>query len=134
MRSRPLSPHATVYRFQYTMIGSFAHRLSGVAMSVGLIVLACWLVAAARGAKAYAAASALLSGALLKALLALWLLAFCYHLFNGVRHLVWDLGYGFEKSEARRSFRVAIAAALILFVVLAWLLFARAGVAPGVAP
>lgn len=130
MSPRPLSPYVSVYRFQYTMIGSFTHRVTGVAMSVGLIVLTGWLIAAASGADAFAAASALLSGALFKALLALWLLAFCYHLFNGVRHLVWDLGYGYEKAEARRSFGMTIAAALILFAVLAWLLFARAGAAP----
>lgn len=130
MHPRPLSPHVSVYRFQYTMIGSFTHRVTGVAMAVGLIVLVGWLVAAASDAATFATATALLSGTLFKVLLALWLLAFCYHLFNGVRHLVWDLGYGYEKRDARRSYRVTIAAALILFAVLAWLLFARAGAAP----
>jgi len=130
MHPRPLSPHVSVYRFQYTMIGSFTHRVTGVAMAVGLIVLVGWLVAAASGAATFATATALLSGTVFKVLLALWLLAFCYHLFNGVRHLVWDLGYGYEKRDARRSYRVTIAAALILFAVLAWLLFARAGAAP----
>lgn len=130
MHPRPLSPHVSVYRFQYTMIGSFTHRVTGVAMAVGLIVLVGWLVAAASGAATFATATALLSGTVFKVLLALWLLAFCYHLFNGVRHLVWDLGYGYEKRDARRSYRVTIAAALILFAVLAWLLFARTGAAP----
>ena len=130
MHPRPLSPHLSVYRFQYTMIGSFTHRVTGVAMAVGLIVLVGWLVAAASGAATFATATALLSGTVFKVLLALWLLAFCYHLFNGVRHLVWDLGYGYEKRDARRSYRVTIAAALILFAVLAWLLFARTGAAP----
>lgn len=129
MRSRPLSPHASVYRFQYTMIGSFAHRATGVAMAVGLLVLVGWLVAAANGAEAYAVAVALLGSVFFKILLAGWLLAFCYHLFNGVRHLAWDLGFGYEKPEARRSFRAALIATLVLFVVLAWLLFAARGVA-----
>jgi succinate dehydrogenase / fumarate reductase cytochrome b subunit len=118
-----------VYRFQYTMIGSFAHRMTGMALSAGLLVLVAWLVAAANGAGAYASAVTLLSGAFFKGLLALWLLAFCYHLFNGVRHLVWDLGYGLEKHEARRSYRMAIGAALVLFAALAWFLMARGGVA-----
>lgn len=129
MRPRPLPPHATVYRLQSTMIGSFAHRLTGIALSAGLLVLAAWLAAVARGAVAYAGAAAVLSGAFFKGLLALWLLAFCYHLFNGVRHLVWDLGYGLEKREARRSYRMTIVAALVLFAALAWLLFGRGGVA-----
>ncbi|HQW08740.1 MAG TPA: succinate dehydrogenase, cytochrome b556 subunit [Steroidobacteraceae bacterium] len=130
MRPRPLSPHVTVYRFQYTMIGSFTHRMTGVAMSAGLLVLAVWLVAAANGADAYAGATAVLSSLPCKVLLALWLLAFCYHLFNGIRHLAWDLLYGFERREARRSYRVVIAAALVLFCALAWLFFARAGAVP----
>lgn len=129
MRSRPLSPHVSVYRFQYTMIGSFTHRVTGVAMSVGLLVLVGWLAAAASGAEAYAAAVALLSSVFFRILLAGWLLAFCYHLFNGVRHLAWDLGFGYEKPEARRSFRVTIVASLVLFAVLAWLLFATRGAA-----
>ncbi len=130
MRSRPLSPHVTVYRFQYTMIGSFTHRMTGAGMSVGLVVLAAWLLAAASGAAAYAGAVAVLSSVVVKVLLALWLLAFCYHLFNGIRHLAWDLIFGFEKREARRSYRVVMAAALILFAALAWLFFARGGATP----
>lgn len=130
MRPRPLSPHATVYRFAYTMQGSFAHRITGIGLAAGLLVLAVWLVAAASGADSYAAVVAVLSGAVGKVLLALWLLAFCYHLFNGVRHLMWDLGYGFERREARRSYRMVLVAALALFAALAWLFFARGGVAP----
>lgn len=130
MRPRPMSPHASVYRFQYTMIGSFTHRMTGVGMSVGLLVLAAWLAAAARGADAYAGMTAVLSSLVGKVLLALWLLAFCYHLFNGIRHLAWDLIYGFERREARRSFRMVVAAALILFAALAWLLFFRGGAGP----
>jgi succinate dehydrogenase / fumarate reductase cytochrome b subunit len=125
-----MSPHVSVYRFQYTMIGSFTHRMTGVGMSVGLLVLAAWLAAAARGADAYAGMTAVLSSLVGKVLLALWLLAFCYHLFNGIRHLAWDLIYGFERREARRSFRMVIAAALILFAALAWLLFFRGGAVP----
>ena len=130
MRPRPMSPHLSVYRFQYTMIGSFTHRMTGIGMSVGLLVLVAWLAAAAAGADAYAGTTAVLSNLVFKVLLALWLLAFCYHLFNGIRHLAWDLIYGFERPEARRSYRMVIAAALILFAALAWLLFLRGGVAP----
>ena len=114
MRPRPLSPHLGVYRFMYTMATSIAHRITGVVLSVGLVVLVGWLYAAAAGAEAYARASALLSTGFMKLLLAGWLVAFCYHLCNGIRHLNWDLGRGLEKPEARRSATVMVAAALVL--------------------
>lgn len=114
MRPRPLSPHLGIYRFMYTMATSIAHRISGVVLSIGLVVLVGWLAAAASGAEAYAAAIALVPAALLKLLLAAWLLAFCYHLCNGIRHLNWDLGRGLEKPEARRSAMVVVAVTAVL--------------------
>lgn len=114
MRPRPLSPHLGVYRFMYTMATSIAHRITGVVLSLGLVVLVAWLFAAASGAEAYAATSALLSSGFIKLLLAGWLLAFCYHLCNGLRHLGWDLGRGLEKAEARRSATLVVAATLVL--------------------
>lgn len=114
MRPRPLSPHLGVYRFMYTMATSIAHRITGVVLSLGLVVLVAWLLAAASGAEAYAATSALLSSGFIKLLLAGWLLAFCYHLCNGLRHLGWDLGRGLEKAEARRSATLVVAATLVL--------------------
>ena len=114
MRPRPLSPHLGIYRFMYTMATSIAHRITGVVLSVGLVVLVGWLYAAASGAEAYAHASALLSSVFMKLLLAGWLVAFCYHLCNGIRHLNWDLGRGLEKSEARRSATLVVVATLVL--------------------
>jgi len=114
MRPRPLSPHLGVYRFMYTMATSIAHRITGVVLSVGLVVLVGWLFAAASGAEAYAQASGLLSSVFMKLLLAGWLVAFCYHLCNGIRHLNWDLGRGLEKSEARRSATLVVVATLVL--------------------
>ena len=108
MRPRPLSPHLGVYRFMYTMATSIAHRITGVILSVGFVLLVGWLLAAALGAEAYATAVAVLSGGFVKLLLAGWLVAFCYHLCNGLRHLGWDLGRGLEKAEARRSATVEI--------------------------
>ncbi len=114
MRPRPLSPHLGVYRFMYTMATSIAHRITGVVLSVGLVVLVGWLYAAASSADTYARASALLSSGFMKLLLAGWLLAFCYHLCNGIRHLNWDLGRGLEKPEARRSATLVVAATAVL--------------------
>ena len=114
MRQRPLSPHLGIYRFMYTMATSIAHRITGVVLSAGLLLLVGWLLAAAQGGEAFATATAVLSSGLVKLLLAGWLLAFCYHLCNGLRHLGWDLGFGLEKPEARRSAIVVVAATLLL--------------------
>ena len=102
-RARPLSPHLTIYRWQVTMIASIMHRLTGVALSVGAMCLAWWLVAISRGPEAYetflnVARSPL---GLLVLFAFCWSLAF--HLLNGVRHLAWDLGYGFNKHTATKT-------------------------------
>lgn len=128
MRERPTSPHWTIYRFMYTMALSIAHRASGVALSVGLIVLTWWLMAAATGPVAYEGAVRALSAGLVQLLIAGWLVAFVYHLCNGIRHLTWDIGVGLEKHEARRSATVtlvvvAVVSALLLFLAF----FARVG-------
>ena len=121
MRQRPLSPHIGVYKFAYTMATSIVHRATGIVLSVGLLALAGWLIAAASGPESYALAVAVLGGALGQLLLAGWIAAFSYHLFNGLRHLNWDLGRGLEKVEARRSATVVVvvSAALALAVVYA---------------
>lgn len=114
MPQRPLSPHLQIYRFGYTMATSIAHRASGVVLSVGLLLLVAWLMAAATGADAYAATVRWLGMGIAQFALAGWLLAFCYHLCNGLRHLNWDLGRGLEKPEARRSAAWVVAATLLL--------------------
>lgn len=114
MRPRPLSPHLGIYRFMYTMATSIAHRATGIVLSAGLLLLVGWLLAAALGAGAYATAVSVLGSGFVKVLLAGWLLAFCYHLCNGLRHLSWDLGLGLEKAEARRSATVVVVATLVL--------------------
>ena len=128
-RQRPLSPHLGIYRFMYTMATSIAHRITGIVLSVGLVVLVGWLFAAASGAEAYAEASALLSTGFVKLLIAAWMLAFCYHLCNGIRHLTWDAGIGLEKQEARRSAAVTIVATLVIAGVLGYLAFLARGAA-----
>ena len=121
MRQRPLSPHLGVYRFAYTMATSIAHRASGIVLSVGFLLLGWWLMAAAGDEADYALVVAVIGSGFGKLLLAGWLIAFCYHLCNGLRHLNWDLGRGLEKVEARRSATVVVvvSAALALAVVYA---------------
>lgn len=124
MRQRPLSPHLDIYRFAYTMATSIAHRITGVILTAGFGVLIYWLVAAASSAESYAAAQQIIGSTPVKLLLVGWLLAFCYHLFNGIRHLNWDFGRGLERHEARRSARIVIIATVVLFVIFAARAFA----------
>jgi succinate dehydrogenase / fumarate reductase cytochrome b subunit len=112
MAERPLSPHLQVYRFGYTMSLSILHRIAGVALGCALIGLTGWLMAVAGGPAAYAQATRLVRAWPSRALCALALIALCYHFCNGVRHLVWDMGYGFERREARRSAALMLIAAL----------------------
>lgn len=116
-RARPLSPFMH-YRWQYTNTLSILHRITGVLLALGLLLFVYWLAAAAAGAERYAAAVATLSSP--PAQLALFgaAFAFCYHLLNGIRHLVFDMGHGFELQTARRSgWAVAIAAIVLGFLV-----------------
>lgn len=116
---RPLSPHLQVYRPQITSVLSILHRATGVALSLGLIVLVYWLVSLAGGPEAYSEAQALLGSGLLKLCYAGWAFCFFYHLANGIRHLVWDLGHGFEKNQISLGGWIVVA-----FSVAATLVFA----------
>ncbi len=100
---RPLSPHLQVYRPQITSVLSILHRTTGLALSAGLLVLAYWLVALAGGPVAYDQAAAILNLGWLKLCYAGWSFCFFFHLANGIRHLVWDLGLGFEPRQIRAS-------------------------------
>jgi succinate dehydrogenase / fumarate reductase cytochrome b subunit len=98
MRSdpRPLSPHLQVYRWQMTSVLSILHRITGVALSVGTLLLVWWLVAAAEGPEAYAHVQRFLGSWAGLVLLFGWSLALYYHLCNGLRHLWWDTGRGLD--------------------------------------
>jgi succinate dehydrogenase / fumarate reductase cytochrome b subunit len=112
-RERPLSPFLQ-YRWQYTNTTSILHRITGVLLSVGFMVLVYWLSALAGGPERYAGALNCLGSPLGQAALCGALVAFCYHLLNGVRHLFFDAGVGFERATARRSARVVWIAALVV--------------------
>jgi succinate dehydrogenase / fumarate reductase cytochrome b subunit len=129
MRARPLSPHWTIYRMsRYSMASSLANRLTGAALSAGLLLFIYWLTALARGARAYARAQELLGSGLAKFIYLAVIAAFCYHLIAGIRHLIWDTGHGLEKAESQRSAWLVIGAALVLTVLCAlWAFRAREG-------
>ncbi len=123
-RARPLSPFLH-YRWQYTNTLSILHRITGVLLSLGFLLLVYWFAAAAAGAEPYASALELLASPLAQIVLLGAAFSFCYHLLNGVRHLFFDLGHGFELQTARRSgWAVAIGSVALGLVV--WLVV-RAG-------
>jgi succinate dehydrogenase / fumarate reductase cytochrome b subunit len=100
---RPLSPHLQVYRPQITSVLSILHRITGVALTLGTLLLTWWLVSAAYGPDAFADAQAFVGSWFGQLLLWGFTFALFYHLGNGIRHLAWDFGWGFELSELRAS-------------------------------
>ena len=94
-RGRPLSPNIQIYRPQLTSVLSIVNRLTGVVMSVFAVLLVVWLTAAAAGPQTYSRIDALVGSWLGQALLLAFTLAFFVHLCGGIRHLLWDAGYGF---------------------------------------
>jgi succinate dehydrogenase / fumarate reductase cytochrome b subunit len=117
---RPLSPHIQIYRWQLTSVLSILHRFAGVALTLGAILLVWWLGAAADGPDAYARVQAVLGSWFGRLLLFGWSLALFYHLCNGLRHLWWDTGHGFELKSAYASGWVVIGATIALTLI-AWI-------------
>lgn len=101
--TRPLSPHLQVYRWQISNTLSILHRLTGVALSLGALALVGWLLAMAAGQSAFVSISAVFGSLPGQFALVGWTFCFFYHFCNGLRHLAWDGGYGFDKVVARRS-------------------------------
>lgn len=119
-QDRPLSPHLQVYRPQLTSILSIVHRLTGLALTAGTLLFAYWLVATASGEAAYATASAVIGSFIGRLFLFGWSVALFYHLCNGVRHLFWDAGYGYELPAAYRS-GYAVLAATGALTLISWI-------------
>jgi succinate dehydrogenase / fumarate reductase cytochrome b subunit len=94
---RPLSPHLSIYRWEVTMASSILNRITGVALSLGTLLLVWWLLAAAAGPAYFAVVQEFLISPLGLLLLLGWTAALFYHLFAGIRHLAWDIGIGFAK-------------------------------------
>lgn len=102
LRPRPLSPHLSIYKPQITSVTSITHRATGVFLLLGLFVLVklLWEIATQSACQCM---STLLHTQGGKVALTLWAAAFYYHLFNGIRHLLWDFGKGYEVHTAART-------------------------------
>jgi succinate dehydrogenase / fumarate reductase cytochrome b subunit len=118
---RPLSPHLQIYRPQLTSVLSITHRVSGIALALGTLVLVYWLLAAASGAAAYQSAQQLLGSWPGRIVMLAFSFALFFHLCNGIRHLFWDAGLGFELKTAYASGKAVVVVAIAM-TVLAWAL------------
>jgi succinate dehydrogenase / fumarate reductase cytochrome b subunit len=114
--NRPLSPHLQIYKPQLTSVLSILHRLTGLGLVPGAAVLVAWLIAAAHGAAAFDFAQTMAGSWYGRALLFAWAFALFYHLCNGIRHLCWDAGFGFElKTVYLSGWSVVIVSLLLTF-------------------
>jgi succinate dehydrogenase / fumarate reductase cytochrome b subunit len=118
---RPTSPHLQIYKLQLTSVTSILHRITGVVLAIGTLALVYWLVAAAISEQSFDTAEAIAGSWIGRLALFGWTLAFFYHLANGIRHLGWDAGVGFELSATYRNGWIVIIATVILTVA-AWVL------------
>jgi succinate dehydrogenase / fumarate reductase cytochrome b subunit len=123
--TRPLSPHLQIYKWQISSVLSILHRITGFALAVGTLLLVAWLWTAAYDFDAYDRLTGFIRKPLGLILLAGWTFAFYYHLANGIRHLCWDAGWGYEIGTMTRS---GWAVVLFSFAVTAgtwWFLYTR---------
>lgn len=111
---RPLSPHLQVYRPQITSVLSILHRITGVVLAIGAVGFAWWLTAASYGPEAWARAQGVVGSWFGMLVLFGMTFALFYHLANGIRHLAWDAGLGFELTTLRRTGWLVVIAAFAL--------------------
>ncbi len=116
---RPLSPHLTIYKPMATMVMSILHRITGVALYFGTVLLAVWLIAAASGAEAFSLVSWFFASWAGRLILFGYTWALMHHMMGGLRHFVWDAGLGFEKHFATKM-AVASAVASVTLTLLIW--------------
>ncbi len=114
---RPLSPHLQVYKIQITSLLSILHRGTGILLFLGSIVWAMWFVALAAGPQSYGKFQALLSHPLGLLFCMGWAFSFFYHLCNGMRHLMWDLGYGYDMPTVRTTGWMVVITSCLLTII-----------------
>lgn len=119
--NRPLSPHLQVYRLPLTALMSITHRITGVGLTLGTLLLTWWVTAAAYGVEAFEQVQGFLGSWLGLLLLLGFSFALFFHLCNGIRHLFWDFGRYFELHETRRA-DIAVLAAAIVMTVTVWVM------------
>ncbi len=114
--TRPLSPHLSIYRWPITMATSITHRMTGVALTGGLLLTVWWLMAAASGPEAYDFFRMVIATPIGQIAMFGFVWSFAYHLLNGIRHLSWDFGFGFALKTANRTGVQVFSASLLVAV------------------
>jgi succinate dehydrogenase / fumarate reductase cytochrome b subunit len=125
--NRPLSPHLQIYKPQLNSALSIAHRGSGIFLVIGTLLLVYWLTALSQGPESYAQAQAFFGSIFGRLILFPWVFALFYHLCNGVRHLFWDMGVGFEITTVYASGKLVVIAAAVLTVISFAMAYAMSG-------
>jgi len=118
---RPLSPHLQIYRLPLAAWLSISHRITGVGLTIGTLLLTYWIVSAAYGPAAYQKFTGLVASPLGYLVLFGFSVAMFYHLCNGIRHLFWDMGKNFEIAETNRG-NIYVLTGTIVLTAAAWLL------------
>src|SRR5437868_3178084 len=121
LKERPLSPHLQIYRPMLTMMMSIVHRVTGAALYFGTLLLIWWLLAAASGPNAYGTVQWFMETLLGRLILFGYTWALIHHALGGIRHLIWDLGYGFGPAEREWLAAANLAGSIVLTVVL-WII------------
>lgn len=118
--ARPLSPHLQIYRWTWTMTMSILHRATGIALYLGTILVAIWLLSLASGPAAYDRVSWFFGSVLGRLILFGYTWALLHHMLGGVRHLVWDFGYGMGPGTRMQMARFTLIGSVVL-TVLIWI-------------
>ena len=119
LKDRPLSPHLQIYKPMLTMMMSIVHRITGAALYFGLLLLVWWLLAAAAGPNAYAGVQWFMDTVIGRLILFGYTCALIHHMLGGIRHLIWDAGYGFGAAE-REWLTVATLVGSIGLTIVLW--------------
>ncbi len=118
---RPLSPHLQIYKLELPMVLSGLHRITGIALSVGSILLVAWIASAVYSADAFAGMNRFLGSVIGQLMLFGWTFSLIYHSVSGVRHLIWDTGRLLEVKQIHSSGKIVLAITIVL-TLLAWIL------------
>ncbi|MEM7743807.1 MAG: succinate dehydrogenase, cytochrome b556 subunit [Pseudomonadota bacterium] len=115
--NRPLSPHLSIYRPQITSGLSIFHRVTGVALTAGMALVVWWLLAAATSEEYFATVDGILTSWIGYLILLGSTIALAYHLLNGIRHLWWDMGFGFEMKQVQQSAYAVLGGSVVLTLI-----------------
>src|SRR5210317_1423062 len=118
--NRPTSPHLQIYRLPLTAIMSISHRATGAILTAGMVLTVLFLSALAGGQSSWEAAHGILASWFGQLVMFVFTLALNYHMFNGIRHLFWDVGYGFSLEAADRANKLVLIASAVL-TALVWI-------------